>query len=103
MINGIIGVLSVGALTAQAIAMVRGEKKSVLYGYGMAVIRLPQLLLWAILSLVVGSIIQAIEQQKANRITHWSTTGCRMGCPDIFLNYEHNGNWMWAICFNYKF
>ena len=65
MINGIIGVLSVGALTAQAIAMVRGEKKSVFYGYGMAVIRLPQLLLWAILSLVVGSIIQAIEQQKA--------------------------------------
>jgi hypothetical protein len=65
MVNWIIGVLTVGALTAQAIAMVRGEKKSVLYGYGIAIIRFPQLLLWAILSLVVGSIIQTIEQQKA--------------------------------------
>jgi hypothetical protein len=64
-INSIIGVLNIGALTAQALAMSRGEKKPFIYGYGMALIRLPQLILWSILSLIVGSIFQIIEQQKA--------------------------------------
>ena len=64
-INSIIGVLNIGALTAQALAMSRGEKKPFIYGYGMALIRLPQLILWSILSLIVGSILQIIEQQKA--------------------------------------
>jgi len=64
-INSIIGVLNIGALTAQALAMARGEKQSIVYGYGMALIRLPQLILWTILSLVVGTILQTIEQQKA--------------------------------------
>jgi hypothetical protein len=64
-INSIIGVLNIGALTAQALAMSRGEKKPFIYGYGMALTRLPQLILWSILSLIVGSIFQIIEQQKA--------------------------------------
>lgn len=64
-INALIGVVSVGALTAQALATVRSENRSVLYGYGRALLRLPQLVLWWIVTVVIGVLIQAIESHRA--------------------------------------
>ena len=64
-INALIGVLSVGALTAQALATVRSENRSVMYGYSRALVRLPQLVLWWIVTVVIGALIQAIESHRA--------------------------------------
>ena len=63
-LNIFIGIFSTGALTAQAIALAQGQNKSFLYGYSVALIRMPQLLLWGILTALVGTIISMVEQQK---------------------------------------
>ena len=64
LINVFIGVFSVGALTAQALAVARGERKSIGYGYGMALMRSPQLIMWWLVTLVVGVILRAIESHR---------------------------------------
>ncbi|MCH2161096.1 MAG: DUF6159 family protein [Phycisphaerales bacterium] len=64
LINIFIGVFSVGALTAQALAVARGERKSIGYGYGMALIRSPQLIMWWLVTLIVGIILRAIESHR---------------------------------------
>ena len=60
-INLFIGIFSLGALMAQSLATIRGEKRSLGYGYAQAILRLPQLLIWWVLTIIVGAIIQAIE------------------------------------------
>jgi len=64
-INALIGVLSVGGLTAQALTIARGERKSLAYGYSMALARLPQLLMWGVITIVIGTILTVIEQNRA--------------------------------------
>ncbi|MDG2381293.1 MAG: DUF6159 family protein [Pirellulaceae bacterium] len=63
-INMFIGVVSVGAITAQALATVRSENRWLGYGYLMAAIRMPQLLLWWLITLIVGAILETIEQHR---------------------------------------
>ena len=64
LINIFIGVFSVGALTAQALAVARGESKSIGYGYGMALKRSPQLVMWWLVTLIVGVLLRAIESHR---------------------------------------
>ena len=45
LINAFVGLISVGAVNAQALALSRSENRSFLYGYSMALLRLPQLFL----------------------------------------------------------
>lgn len=63
-INLLIGIVSTGALTGQALSVIRGERRSLGYGYGMAILRLPQLLMWWLLTLVVGLLLQSLERHR---------------------------------------
>ncbi|MHC4870127.1 MAG: DUF6159 family protein [Planctomycetota bacterium] len=63
-INAFLGVFSLGALTGQAIAISRGENRSVVYGYVQALLRLPQLVAWWLLTIVVGFVISIIESHR---------------------------------------
>ena len=63
-LNALVGVFSVGALTSQAVAIARGEKRGLVYGYGRALIRLPQLLAWWLVTIVVGLILSVIESYR---------------------------------------
>jgi len=63
-LNIFIGIVSIAALTAQAIALAQGEHKSFIHGYSAALIRMPQLLAWTILTGIVGTVISIIEGQK---------------------------------------
>ena len=63
-INLFIGVFSVGALTGQALALARGEHRSIGYGYSMALMRFPQLIAWGLITLIVGIILRAIESHR---------------------------------------
>jgi hypothetical protein len=64
-INLFIGVFSVGALTGQALALARGEHRSIGYGYSLALTRFPQLIVWGLITLIVGLILRAIESHRA--------------------------------------
>ncbi|NRA75254.1 MAG: hypothetical protein HRU16_04875 [Planctomycetes bacterium] len=63
-INLFLGVFSIGAVTAQALASVRSENRSLGYGYLIAFMRMPQLLIWWLITLFVGVILEAIEQHR---------------------------------------
>ena len=63
-LNLLIGIISIGALTGQAIAVIRGEKRSLGYGYGMAIVRFPQLFAWWLITLVVGLVLQTLERHQ---------------------------------------
>ncbi len=63
-INLFIGVFSLGALTAQSLAAVRGESKGFGYGYAQALLRLPQLIIWWLLTVIVGILIQSLERHE---------------------------------------
>ena len=64
LINAFVGLISVGAVNAQALALSRSENRSFLYGYSMALLRLPQLFLWWLVTVIVGAILNAIEQHR---------------------------------------
>ena len=64
-LNLLIGILSTGALTGQALAVIRGEKRSLGYGYSMALLRFPQLFVWWLLTLIVGTLLQILESHRA--------------------------------------
>jgi len=64
LINAFVGLISVGAVNAQALALSRSDNRSFIYGYSMALIRLPQLFLWWLLTVIVGSILNVIEQHR---------------------------------------
>lgn len=63
-INLLIGIVSTGALTGQAIAIIRGERRSLGYGYGMAILRFPQLFVWWLITMVVGLLLQSLERHR---------------------------------------
>lgn len=63
-LNLLIGIISIGALTGQAIAVIRGEKRSLGYGYGLAIVRFPQLFAWWLITLVVGLVLQTLERHQ---------------------------------------
>lgn len=63
-INAFLGVVSLGALTGQALAIARGENRSVAFGYAQAMLRLPQLLAWWIVTIIVGFILSIIESHR---------------------------------------
>jgi len=63
-INVFLGVFSIGAVTAQALASVRSENRSLGYGYLVAFTRMPQLLIWWLITLFVGAILETIEQHR---------------------------------------
>lgn len=57
----LLSIYNFGAMTAQALVCARGEKRSILYCYFMALIRLPQLILWWMINVIISMMIQAIE------------------------------------------
>ncbi len=63
-LNAFFGVFSVGALTAQAVAIARGESRGVLYGYMQALLRLPQLVIWWLVTIIVGVLLSMLESHK---------------------------------------
>lgn len=63
-INLFVGIFSTGALTGQSLAVIRGQKKGFGYGYARALVRLPQLFLWWLITMVVGVLLTALENQR---------------------------------------
>ena len=61
-INALIGVISIGAVNAAALAIGRNDRRGLLYGYAQALLRLPQLLGWWIVTIVVGVVLNALER-----------------------------------------
>ena len=61
-INALIGVFTIGAVNAQALALARGDRKGFGYGYAMAAARFPQLIAWWILTIVVGMLFHLVER-----------------------------------------
>ena len=61
-INALIGVISIGAVNAAALAIGRNDRRGLLYGYTQALLRLPQLLGWWILTIVVGVVLNMLER-----------------------------------------
>ena len=62
-INLFVGIFSTGALTGQSLAVIRGQKKGFGYGYARALVRLPQLFLWWLITMVVGVLLSVLENQ----------------------------------------
>ena len=61
-INAFIGIFSIGAVNAHALSVARGQRKGFGYGYAIAAARLPQLIAWWILTVVVGTVLHMIER-----------------------------------------
>ncbi len=60
-INVLIGLFSVGALTGQSLAVARGEHRGFGYGYVVALKRSPQLLVWWLVTVLVGFFMSLLE------------------------------------------
>jgi hypothetical protein len=63
-INLFVGIFSTGALTGQSLAVLRGQHKGFGYGYARALLRFPQLFLWWLVTMVVGVLLTALENQR---------------------------------------
>jgi hypothetical protein len=64
LINLLVGIISLGALTGQTLAIIRGESRSLGYGYGRAITRSPQLLGWWLVTTIVGVLLRMLESQR---------------------------------------
>jgi len=64
-LNALIGVFSTGALTSQALSIARKENRSIGAGYATALLRLPQLVCWWVVTVIVGFILSMLESHKA--------------------------------------
>ena len=64
LINLLVGIISLGALTGQTLAIIRGESRSLGYGYGRAITRSPQLLGWWLVTMIVGVLLSILESQR---------------------------------------
>lgn len=63
-INVLIGLFSVGALTGQSLAVARGENRGFGYGYVVALQRFPQLFVWWLVTVLVGFFMSLVESIK---------------------------------------
>lgn len=61
-INALIGVISIGAVNAAALAIARNDRRGLFYGYAQALLRLPQLLGWWVVTIVVGVVLGMLER-----------------------------------------
>ena len=61
-INALIGVISIGAVNAAALAIARNDRRGLAYGYAQAILRLPQLLGWWAVTMVVGVVLGMLER-----------------------------------------
>lgn len=61
-INALIGVISIGAVNAAALAIARNDRRGLFYGYAQALLRLPQLLGWWVVTVVVGVVLGMLER-----------------------------------------
>ena len=61
-INALIGVISLGAVNAAALAVARNDRRGLVHGYAQALVRLPQLLGWWAVTMVVGVVLGMLER-----------------------------------------
>ncbi|RPG21815.1 MAG: hypothetical protein CBB69_001485 [Phycisphaera sp. TMED9] len=61
-INALIGVISIGAVNAAGLAIARNDRRGLAYGYTQALLRLPQLLGWWAVTMVVGVVLGMLER-----------------------------------------